>query len=663
MLLQLTDVTFGYQGQELFEGLTWQVNEGDRVGLVGPNGCGKSTLLRLMTGELTPDGGGAVAKRRGLRIGYLRQALHDRPEETLLEALLEPFSEVVTLREERERLHTELDKGEASRAHDLVEALARADQRWGELGGYAIETRVRELAADVGFADTDFDRRLGSLSGGERGRVELARVIASQPDLLLLDEPTNHLDVDAVERLERRLAGWSGTFVIVSHDRWFLRRTCKEFVDLAGGELDRYAMGYDRYVVEREARLERARAAFERQREEIARTEDFIRRNIAGQKTKQAQSRRKLLARVERLSRPEDIWGEAGRIAARFSVGDHAGAKEAVRAERLDVAPRGAPAAIVRGVDLTVFRGDRIGIIGPNGSGKTTLLTTLVGRLEPRGGLVTIGPNVRIGYYDQRHRDLDDTHSLVDEIRTVRGDLNVDGARAYLARFRFFGDDVFRVVRGLSGGERSRLALAKMMLVPRNLLALDEPTNHLDIPACEVLEDALRAYEGTLLVVSHDRYFLDRVATKILQVDGARAELELGNYSDHKARHTAAATARPPAARPPAARSPAEAPAGRDAAAKGAKPEKTPLATASPKVDPALAREANKDRVKRERRLKKLEDEISAVELQIGKLREELGGEHGGDWQRLHGLVAEQKILEEKLAGLMAEWETLASGV
>ena len=261
MLLQLTDVTFGYQGQELLEDLTWQINEGDRVGLVGPNGCGKSTLLKLMTGELAPDGG-TVARRRGLRIGYLRQALQDRPEETLLEALLEPFAEVVALREERARLHLALDKGEAERAHDLIEALARADQRWGELGGYAIEARVRELAADVGFSDADFERPLGSLSGGERGRVELARVIASQPDLLLLDEPTNHLDVDAVERLEKRLGGFAGSFVIVSHDRWFLRRTCKEFVDLAGGELERYAMGYDRYVVEREARLERQRAAF-----------------------------------------------------------------------------------------------------------------------------------------------------------------------------------------------------------------------------------------------------------------------------------------------------------------------------------------------------------------------------------------------------------------
>ena len=369
---------------------------------------------------------------------------------------------------------------------------------------------------------------------------------------------------------------------------------------------------------------------------------------------------------MERLSRPEDIWGEAGRIAARFSVGDHAGAKEAIRAEGLDVAPRGAPQPVVRGVDLTVFRGDRLGIIGPNGSGKTTLLSTLVGRLEPRGGLVTIGPNVRIGYYDQRHRDLDDAHSLVDEIRTVRGDLNVDGARAYLARFRFFGDDVFRVVRGLSGGERSRLALAKMMLVPRNLLALDEPTNHLDIPACEVLEDALRAYEGTLLVVSHDRYFLDRVVTRILHVDGARAELELGNYSDYKARRAEAAQAKDPASSPAAApkapKTQQEKPPTRPPAPAG-RPGHTPLATASPpKVDPAMAREANKDRVKRERRVKKLEDEISAAELQLGKLRDELADEHGGDWQRLHGLVAEQQALEARLAALLAEWEALASG-
>ena len=297
--------------------------------------------------------------------------------------------------------------------------------------------------------------------------------------------------------------------MLVSHDRAFIRAVCSEIVELENGKFVRYPFGYDKYVVERDARIERAQAEYERQKEHVEKTEDFIRRNLAGQKTKQAQSRRKMLEKLERLERPDDQWEHAGKIALSFQTGGDLGSKEMIRAPRLTVGYPGAP-PILGDVTANVYRGDKVGIVGPNGSGKSTLLKTLIGELPPLAGKVEIGTGVRIGYFDQKLATLDEDLSLIDEIRSVRADLSPEVVRQYLAKFRFFGDDPFRTVRGLSGGERSRLAMAKIMLFPRNVLVLDEPTNHLDIPARETLEDALGDYEGTLIVISHDRYFLDR---------------------------------------------------------------------------------------------------------------------------------------------------------
>ncbi|HEX6834993.1 MAG TPA: ABC-F family ATP-binding cassette domain-containing protein, partial [Polyangia bacterium] len=528
MLVQLADVHFGYPGTDLFTGLTWQVNAGDRVGLVGPNGCGKSTLLRLLDGRLSPDGG-TVARARGLTMSYLKQSQEFVGAGKIFDALLKPFEKLLAMHDELLALEKDLSDEKALMRYGELQ------ERYTREGGYSLESRVKALAQDLGFSAADLDRSVDTLSGGERGRLELAKVLLEEPDVLLLDEPTNHLDVDATEHLEERLREWPKAFVLVSHDRYFLRAVCRDIVELEAGKTVVYPGGYDRYVVEREERHERLNAAYQRQAAEIARTEDFIRRNIAGQKTKQAKSRRKALEKVERLSRHQDEFAVAGNIGLRFSVGDHPGGKEALKAEHLDVGYPGAP-PLIRDVNLIVYRGDRIGLVGPNGCGKSTLLKTLLGRLDAVGGVALRGHEVRVGYFDQKLSDLDEEHSLIDEIRTVRGDFNEDVARNFLGRFRFTGDDGFKKVKGLSGGERNRLTLAKMMLRPRNLLALDEPTNHLDIPAREVLEDALDDYAGTVIVVSHDRYFLDRVVTKIVHIHDGRAEEHVGNYSDWKSR-------------------------------------------------------------------------------------------------------------------------------
>ncbi|MEO6950381.1 MAG: ABC-F family ATP-binding cassette domain-containing protein [Polyangia bacterium] len=629
MLVQLGDVHFGYPGTEIFTGLTLQVNPGDRIGLVGPNGTGKSTLLRLLDGALKADGG-SIARTRGIRIAYLKQSQEFAGRGTIYDSLLMPFAELLAMRAELDTLATQLDTERALARYGELEA------RYTEGGGYTIESRAKALASDLGFTDDDLQREVETLSGGERGRLELARTLLVEPDLLLLDEPTNHLDVAATEHLEERLREWKKAFVLVSHDRYFLKATCKDIVEVEDGKAVRFAGGYDKYVVERAARRDRLEAMYEKQQEHIQKTEDFIRRNLAGVNTKQAQGRRKQLEKLERIERVADEFKQAGEIGLKFSVGDHPGGKEAMKADALAVGYAGSP-PLVRGLDFTIYRGDRIGIVGPNGAGKSTLMKTLLGKLAVLSGHAELGHEVRVGYFDQKLSELDENKSLIDEVRSIRGDFNEDVARQFLGRFRFSGDDPFKKVKGLSGGERNRLSLAKMMLRPRNLLALDEPTNHLDIPAREVLEEALVAYAGTVICISHDRYFLDRVATKILYLEGGLGTLHAGNYTDLHDR-LAAAKHPPKVVAPPVQK-------------------KTVAAAPSHEANKARSREADK----KKRRLAELEKSIATEEADVQKLTAELTGAHAGDWQKLHDLVADKDKVEERLLRHMSEWEKLSA--
>jgi ATP-binding cassette subfamily F protein 3 len=417
--------------------------------------------------------------------------------------------------------------------------------------------------------------------------------------------------------------------------------------------LEEYGGGWSTYVEERGKRRELQLAAVRRQQAEIERTEEFIRKNLAGVKTKQAKSRRTLLERVERLQMTSDMWQDAGRIGLRFDSGEQQSGKDVLRAEELDVGYEGAP-PLARDINLDVYRGDRVGIVGPNGAGKSTLLKTLLGKLEPRRGGLRRGTNLKVAYFDQKLADLADERSLIDEIRQVRGDWAQDQVRTYLAKFRFFGDDVFRVVKGLSGGERNRLTLAKMMLRPANLLALDEPTNHLDIPAREVLEKALRVYDGTLLVISHDRFFLDQVCTKLLVLEDGKIDVEVGNYSDWRRRVNQRARA---AAEREAARKASE----EKRAAEAAKKPTSAPATGGGKDDFEREKARKAERARKEKRLKALEDEIASLEARTSELRATLAADHGGNWQSLHALVEEEHELSQKLEKRMEEWEKLGA--
>ncbi|MFO0737892.1 MAG: ABC-F family ATP-binding cassette domain-containing protein [Labilithrix sp.] len=651
-VLQVADLRFGYGGDTLFEGVTFSLSLGDRAALVAPNGAGKSTLLRLIGRELEPDAGNVVI-RKETSFAYYRQSHEVAATGDVLGAFMAAFGDIVEARTELIAAQEAAASGEQS---DL-DRLAHATERYHVAGGDALEHKVAAIAAKLGFSDHDLTRPVASLSGGERGRLHLGVVLAQQPDLLLLDEPTNHLDLDTIAWLESWLRSYRGAVLIVSHDRAFLDATCPTTLEVGTRGLRVYPLRYSDYAVQREIDLERERAVVERQQAYIEKTKEFIRKNTAGQKANQAQSRRKTLARLEEIEQPEDVWAVAEKIAFRFAPAARSGD---IVLDASALAARRGERQLFAAVDLLVRRGERIGIVGPNGSGKSTLLKLLADRGAPEdSGNIRRGTNLQIGYYDQHLGEVDPRRTAVEEIRSVRGDLNVEGARTYLARFRFYGDNALRVVGGFSGGERARLALAKLLLEPKNLLFLDEPTNHLDIPAAEILEEALMGFEGTVLLVSHDRRFLENTATRVVSVRDGRVDIYNGGFRDFAADHKPKATLPPPKKTEPP-RKKTEPPPNKIPPPG----HKTPPPGHKTQPPPGKGdhREAARAAEKNKRRIKELEDLIAAGEKQLTTLREELKQDPAGDWAKIAKLASEEQALSKKVESLMSEWERLSAG-
>ncbi|MDI1431239.1 ABC-F family ATP-binding cassette domain-containing protein [Polyangium sorediatum] len=655
-VLQVSGLGFGYGANQLFQGVTFSLAPGERAALVAPNGAGKSTLMRLIARELVPDAGSVVIKR-GTRVAYVRQS-HELPKVgTVLEAFLSGFDELLSLRKELD----EASHAAASGTKQALDRLANATDKYHLAGGDALERRVEMLAAHLGFSHEDMGRALGSLSGGERGRLHLGVALANTPDLILLDEPTNHLDIETIAWLERHLAALPSAMLVVSHDRAFLDALCPITMELGRRSFRVYPLAYSQYAEAREEDLERERELAERQEAFVAKTEEFIRRNIAGQKTKQAQSRRKMLDKLETVDRPEDVWARAEKVAFRFVQAPRSG--DIVLDARGLAAERGGR-QLFSGFELLLRRGERIGILGPNGCGKSTLLKILAGRgAEEDQGEVKRGTNLCEGYFDQHLGSLDPNKTAVEEIRSVRGDMNVDAARQYLARFRFYGDDTLRKVEGFSGGERSRLALAKLLLEPRNLLFLDEPTNHLDIPAAEILEEALASFEGSVVLVSHDRRFLDAVTTRICAFHGGKIELFPGGYRDFQA-----SLSRPSTLPEEDDGADEDARAQDDGRAKRAVKRSASTVVTQAKgpespLDKKRAFEAEKAAsraIERKRkRVKELEEEIAKGEAELGQMREGLKQDPGGDWEKLAKMVSEEQALARRMDTAMTEWMTL----
>lgn len=510
--------------RQVFNKVSFEIKHGERVGLVGPNGAGKSTLMKCLLGIEEYDEG-QVVKDSATTIGYLQQDIN-LGDDSLAVEIQKAFADVQYWEQQLQEVSAKL----ADDPHDesLLKQLARIQDRLDWLGGYDYEAQSRRIAYGLGFSDEDLTKSVAEFSGGQKTRINLAKALVRRPDFLFLDEPTNHLDMDMLEWLENYLSSYGGGILIISHDRYFLDRVTTRIVELDHHKATSYRGNYSRYVEQREARYKAQKNAFEKQQEYIRKTEEYIDKYRAGIKSKMARGRQSQLNRLERLDAPE----QSQTLKFTFPKAEFS-ADKVLTVEELFLSY--GERDIVEDVSFMIRRGEAVALIGPNGAGKSTLLKAITGELTPEAGFIDIGSRVSVGYFSQEHEELHPTWTPVDEIMS-HFNYSEEKARNVLGMFLFQGDDVFKEIRDLSGGERARLSLLILFLQGNNFLILDEPTNHLDIPTREVVEDALMNFTGTLLVVSHDRYFLDKVAKRTLVLEPEGVEEYLGNYSYYKAK-------------------------------------------------------------------------------------------------------------------------------
>jgi ATP-binding cassette subfamily F protein 3 len=641
VLLRLEGIGKSFGGRRLLSGVDLVVRAGDRIGLVGPNGVGKSTLLRIAARDEAPDEGRVLAPRSA-RIALLRQEIDPAQSGTAEEEAARAFEPLAALERELERLEGEMEAA-GREGRDVPSALAerydRLRHEYEQRGGFEREARVARTLEGLGFDEERRRRPLGALSGGWRMRVELAKLLLSEPDVLLLDEPTNHLDLPSIEWLEGTLASFRGALVIVSHDRAFLARHVNRVAELGPQRLEVYEGSFPDYLVERLRRREAALARQAAEDRRVAETLRFVERfRYKASKARQVQSRLKALARMERTEAPADA---SRRMRLRIPPPERAGA---VVLRLAGVHKAYGETRVYEGVDFELRRGERVALVGPNGAGKSTLLRMLAGVLPPDRGERSLGHNAQVAFYAQHQLDaLDPARTVLEELASVARSEDHPRLRGQLGAFLFGGDDVEKRVAVLSGGEKARLALAKLLLRPANVLVLDEPTNHLDVDACEVLEAALRAYEGTLAFISHDRAFINALATRVVEVRAGRLREFLGDYDAYQAK--LAAEAARVAAPGPAGPGPAgTAPASREARER--------------------ERERGKARARAARRLEAIEGEILTRETAL----EEIGWRLGDpavfrDPEKTRALEAERDALRAAIAEAYGRWEALAAEV
>ncbi|WP_418466333.1 ABC-F family ATP-binding cassette domain-containing protein [Dialister succinatiphilus] len=521
-VLKISGLSKSFGIKTVFENVSFEVRSGERIGLVGANGAGKTTLLKCIMGAEEADKG-SVKASDGAIIGYLRQDFN-YTSHTIREEMEDAWKDVLYYKDRMETLAREL---ESSRSDEkLVEAYGRAEARFEFLGGYDYESTTRKILTGLGFSDDDWDRDIHSFSGGETVRSNLAAAFVRHPDFLLLDEPTNHLDMGMLEWLEEYLRSYKGGILMISHDRYFLDGAATGIIDLENHHIRSFRGGYTRYMETKENQDRAYEKAYEKQQEHIKETEEYIRRYKAGIKAKQARGRQSQLNRLVRLEKP------VHQASLRF----HFDPPQECADKVLDVLRvEGSYGSHILFKDLTIHikKGETVGLIGPNGAGKTTILKMITGEKKPDTGFIQLGNNVKMGYYSQEQERLHPKLTVLDEVRDTFN-FGEKEARNILGMFLFRGDDVFKTVGMLSGGEKARLSLLCLFLEKPNFLILDEPTNHLDIPTREIMEDAIEAFGGTCLVVSHDRYFLDKVADRILELDHGKLTEYLGNYSYYK---------------------------------------------------------------------------------------------------------------------------------
>lgn len=606
---------------DIFENINLSIHHGERAAIIGPNGQGKTTLLRILSGEETPTAG-EVFRSKNLKIGFLKQESALLPLDGTLWALANrAFAHLKAQAQELLELEKRLEQD-----HSLLEKYGQMQEAFELAGGYSYELLIRQVLTGLGFAENIYYQPLKQFSGGQLTRAHLARLLLENPDLLLLDEPTNHLDLAAIEWLETYLNTWRGAVLIVSHDRYFLDKACNRVFELTFSNLEAYRGNYSHYVQQRIERRLRHEKEYKSQQTFIAKEEDFIKRHIAGQRTKEAQGRRK---RLERLKRDNLVERQHNQKTMNLSLQTDLRSGDLVMATH-DLAlgyPDGDVLLTVP--DLEIRRGQCVALLGSNGSGKTTFIRTILKEVPPKAGKLRMGAAVDIGYFAQIQTNLNPKNTVLDELLLVKDNMVIGEARNHLGRFLFSGDDVLKAVGDLSGGERNRLALAKFALTGANFLILDEPTNHLDIPAQEILEAVLSDFEGTVLMVSHDRYFVDSLASHIWSIDGDTITAIDGNYSDYQAFKEGL-------------NQPQIRVVNDDNSAKYAHQQ---------------AKEEKRAKEKQAREIRQLEESIEETESKLAQLEQEL--ERVGltqDIARLQALGLEYQKTEATLTELMNQW-------
>jgi ATP-binding cassette subfamily F protein 3 len=660
-LITVSNLAKSFGHRDIFSGLSFGVAKGERLAIVGANGVGKTTLLRILVGE-DEASSGSFHRARGIHIGYLPQEADFDTQGSLWDECLSVFAPLLEQQAELTRLESLMS--DPAHADDALARYGALQHDFERKGGYTYNTRIKQVLTGLGFAAEDYTTSLDHLSGGQRTRAYLARLLLSDPDLLLLDEPTNHLDIAAVEWLEGYLNQWDGAAVLVSHDRYFLDKVANVILEMTPAGAESYRGNYSHYLRQRQERWERRYEVFESEKAKLLKDMEYIKKNIAGQNTLQAKGKLKRLTRVvqaveqfgmdavvntnwsqlgvETTTSPFSVEEAERRVRAlrlpdnrppRLNLHLHSGQRSGelvLRTRNLEIGYPGHP--LFEAPDIELRRQEVAALIGPNGAGKTTFLKTVLGQLEPLSGETLLGASLKMGYFAQAHEGLNPENTLIQEIQTVAPQMLPADARHYLARYLFTGDDVYKKVEVLSGGERGRLALAKLALYETNLLLLDEPTNHLDIPSQEILQDVLDHYPGTILLVSHDRYLIDALGTQVWEIepDESRLTVFKGTYSELRARkESAEQDARASVAVKPAAGRPKRASAS-----------------------------ASKEERRRVAKLQELENAIAGLDKKLAELERELDNPPA-DPRQVAKLGREYNSVKKEMDEKLGEWEKL----
>ncbi len=636
ILLQLNDLTKSFDGEDIFNNVDFEVKTGERIGIVGRNGAGKSTLMKIIAGVEDYDSG-HISKSKNLKLGYLTQQMTLNTDQTVFEEMSKPFEAMKKLEQEMKletdwlAQHADEYDSETYKTHiDRYESLSN---QFEQQDGYQYESKIKTVLHGLNFSEADFDRPINDFSGGQKTRLSLAQMLLSEPDLLLLDEPTNHLDMETTQWLESYLNYFKGAIVIISHDRYFLDKIVTQIYDVALGDVQHYVGNYAQFIDQRDKYYEKRMQEYENQQAQIKRLETFVDKNIArASTTGMAKSRRKMLEKIERINKPM-IDAKSANIQFEF---DRNTGNDVFHIKNLEI---GYDSPITTGITFEVTKGDHIAIIGPNGIGKSTLIKTIADIQKALNGTITTGANLKIGYYDQKQAEFKSNKTILDYLWDQYPTMNEKDIRAVLGRFLFVQEDVKKIINDLSGGEKARLQLALLMLERNNVLILDEPTNHLDIDSKEMLEQALANFKGTILFVSHDRYFINELANKVYDLDLDGGTMYLGNYQYYIDKTE-------------------------ESAALKAKEE-----LENPTVNDTVIKQNDSyiDQKQQKREQRQIERQIETCELNIETFEEEINDINHqltlpdvySDPEKANSLAVSKSEIEQKLEQVMAEWAEL----